>query len=94
MGRYERITAEVTGEMADVMREAVATGGYASADEVVRDALAGWMLSGRAPQLRDDQLRGLLDAGRDSGPGAPADQVFDRLIAEYTARVEAVEDPA
>lgn len=49
MGRYEKITAEVTDEMAAAMREAVASGAYATTDEVVRDAMAGWLVSGRAP---------------------------------------------
>ena len=85
MGRYEKITAEVTDEMAAAVRSAVSSGAYATADEVVRDALTGWLLSGRAPPISTDKLKGLLQTSLDSGPGTPAEQVFARLKAKYTA---------
>lgn len=91
MGRYEKITAEVTDEMAARIRDAVDSGVYASADEVVRDAMMGWMLSDRAPPLSEASLMRLLEAGRDSGPGIPAEEVFDKLIAKYQAMAEAAE---
>ncbi len=88
MGRYEKITAEVTDEMVAFMREAVASGSYASSDAVIRDAMMAWMQSDRATPLGQEELRRLLDAGRDSGPGIPAEEVFDELIAKYSAMVD------
>lgn len=61
------------------------SGRYNSASEVVRDALR---LMEEREELRTVQLENLrkqLKAGTDSGPGIPADKVFDRLEAKYQA---------
>lgn len=45
MSDLERLTITVTPEMAEMIREAVASGDYASASEAVREALRGWRTS-------------------------------------------------
>ncbi len=65
------------------------SGRYNSASEVVRDALR---LMEEREELRTVQLENLrkqLKAGIDSGPGIPADKVFDRLEAKYQTTVSA-----
>lgn len=65
------------------------SGRYSSASEVVRDALR---LMEEREELRTVQLENLrkqLKAGIDSGPGIPADKVFDRLEAKYQTTVSA-----
>ena len=61
------------------------SGRYISASEVVREALR---LMEEREELRTvqlDNIRQQLQAGIDSGPGLPADEVFDRLEAKYRA---------
>ncbi|PHP20462.1 addiction module antitoxin [Sphingobium sp. IP1] len=63
------------------IKRQVGSGRYASASEVVRDSLR--LLEEReeerAPQM--EALRAEIDKGTSSGPGIPANQVFDKLRA-------------
>ncbi len=74
----------VLGEHFEVfVKKQIESGRYASASEVVRDALR---LLEETESLRDLQLKTLrarLREGAKSGPGIPADKVFDRLEAKY-----------
>ncbi len=42
MGRVEKISVALTPELAATVRDAVASGDYASTSEIVREALRGW----------------------------------------------------
>lgn len=74
MPTIERMTVTMPAGMAATVKEAVAGGDYASASEVVREALREWKAA-RATQrqelanLKADIERGLadLEAGRTSG---------------------------
>ncbi|WP_192177914.1 type II toxin-antitoxin system ParD family antitoxin [Mesorhizobium amorphae] len=69
-----------------LVRELVESGRYASASEVVRDSLR--LLEEREEQ-REAKLAALREGirkGVESGPGIPADQVFERLEAKYSSR--------
>jgi len=65
------------------IKRQLASGRYASASEVVRDALR--LLEEREAAREADlhNLRGLIREGMDSGPGVPALGIFDRLEAKY-----------
>ena len=66
----------------------VRSGRYNNASEVVR---AGLRLLEDSEQLRElklAELRRLVEAGRLSGEGNPAEEVFARLEAKYRAMAE------
>jgi len=70
------------------VQEQVKSGRYNNASEVVR---AGLRLLEDSEQLRElklAELRRLVDEGRLSGEGSPAEDVFARLEAKYRAMAE------
>ena len=82
----ERMTITMPAEMAETLRQTVETGEYASASEVVREALRDWTRMRDAERRELDELRAAIRAGLDSGPGIPAEEVFAELRARYAAK--------
>ncbi|MCI5078474.1 type II toxin-antitoxin system ParD family antitoxin [Oricola sp.] len=66
-----------------LVREMISSGRYASASEVVRDALR--LLEEREEQrkARIEALREAIREGSDSGPSIPAEKVFAELRARF-----------
>ena len=90
MPAVEKISIALHPEMAANVRKAVETGEYASYSEVVRDALHEWMLKRDLRQHSLDELRKLLrQAQADKAPGAPVDEILDRLERKYQALADA-----
>ena len=56
-------------DLADVVRQAIGTGAYASQDEVVSEALLEWRLRRELKPSERDALCRLWDEGVASGPG-------------------------
>lgn len=65
------------------VREQVASGRYNNASEVVRAGLRLLEDQQKQAALQLDALRAAIAAGLASGPGIPAEEVFDRLAAKY-----------
>ncbi|MBD8893517.1 type II toxin-antitoxin system ParD family antitoxin [Roseibium litorale] len=86
MSAVERMTITMPAEMAETLRRTVATGEYASASEVIREALREWARSRDTERQELEALRAAVKAGLDSGPALAADQVFAELRARYTAK--------
>jgi len=77
----------IGGHFEQFIRQQIESGRYASASEVVREALR--LLEGRE-RLRHIELeeyRGKIRAGLES-PAVPAEAVFARLEAKYQAQIE------
>lgn len=86
MPRVEKISVAITSEMAAMMREVVETGEYASASEVMREALRDWRLRRRQREQAVDELRRLWDEGVDSGPATDGNEAFARLSARLALK--------
>lgn len=86
MGRVEKISVAVTAEMAAMMREAVETGEYASASELMREALRDWKLRRQQREQAIGELRRLWDEGMESGPPNDGEEAFARLRADLAPK--------
>jgi antitoxin ParD1/3/4 len=88
MAKAQMLSVELSSRMADAVRDAVASGDYADADEVVRDALRDWSAKRRVATAEIEELRRLIQEGDESGPGIDAELVFAQLRAKYAAMAD------
>jgi antitoxin ParD1/3/4 len=82
-GTVEKISIALPPEMATLLREAVVSGEYSSASEVVREALRAWTRKRKLEALELNELRRLVRQGMESGPGIDAGSAFSRLRSKY-----------
>lgn len=70
----------MTLQHAELLRDAVSSGAYASGSEVVREAMRDW--SAKWVQKREDivKLRAMWEEGKESGPAVEVD--FDAVLDE------------
>ena len=73
MATVEKLSIALTPEFAADIRQAIATGEYASTSEVVRDALRAWKQIRQGRQIAIEELRRLWREGNDSGQAQPLD---------------------
>jgi antitoxin ParD1/3/4 len=90
MAAAEKISIALPPEMVSIVRDAVATGEYASSSEVIRDALRDWTHKRTLRQQGLAELRELWqEALHDKTPGVTANDVLDRLERKYQAIADA-----
>jgi antitoxin ParD1/3/4 len=90
MAAAEKISIALPPEMVSLVRDAVATGEYASSSEVIRDALRDWTHKRTLRQQGLAELRELWqEALHDRTPGVTANDVLDRLERKYQAIADA-----
>ena len=94
MGNVQKISVSLTPELAALVNGAVETGEFASASEVIRDALRGW--NGRRAERAEaiQAMRRAWNEGINSGPSMDGEVVFAELRAEMAALVAAAEPEA
>lgn len=80
MPAVERMTITMPAELAETVRKTVAGGEYASASEVVREALRDWTRQRDAEHRDIEALREAIKTGLDSGTGIPAGVVAERRL--------------
>ena len=85
MPTVEKVSIALPPEMANLLRQAVESGEYASASEVVRDALRAWTRQRKLETLEVSELRRLVREGMESGPAVDAKPVLSRLESKYSA---------
>ena len=71
MARVDKLSIALTPEIAGEVRDAVARGEYASASEVIRDALRAWKQAREERSVAVAELRRLWREGIDSGSAGP-----------------------
>ncbi len=71
-----------------MVKDVVQSGEYASASEVVRDALRLWKEHQKAREREVSELRRLWREGEESGLAKEGDAVFARLRQRYARRGE------
>jgi antitoxin ParD1/3/4 len=86
MSRVQKVSIALTPEMYALVQDAVKSGQYASASEVVRDALRLWANKLQLRQEATSHLRALIQDGLDSGQGREID--FEELKAQMRAERE------
>ncbi len=82
------LNVSLTPQLEELVKAKVASGMYNSASELVRDALRLLEERDQVREMRLQALRKAVQEGIDSGPGIPADEVFDRLEKKYLALAE------
>lgn len=92
MANVEKVSVAVTAEMATMLRRAVAEGEYASASEIVREALRDWTLRRTQHARAIEALRGLWDAGIASGPAVDGEEAFARIKTKLDGPATASEE--
>ena len=86
MPAAERVTITMPTDMAETLRQTVASGGYASTSEIMREALRD-RVRNRDSELRDlEALRAAIKAGLDSGLGNPIDEAFAEMRDRYATK--------
>jgi antitoxin ParD1/3/4 len=88
MSNVQKVSIALTLELADLVKEAVESGDYASSSEVMRDALRGWAQTRAERVAKLAELRAAIQQGLDSGI-APHRRTADEIIAEGRRRLAA-----
>ncbi len=94
MGSVQKISVALTEELAGHVEAAVTSGDYATASEVIRDALRGWLRERSDREAAIRRLRFLWEEGLASGEPVPmpddwAEQIKERSRTRLAARRKA-----
>lgn len=85
MGQIDKRSITLSSELATAVDNAVAAGEYASASEVIREALRLWKERRDLFGYTIEELRALVQEGIDSGPGEDGPAFMEKLMAKYEA---------
>jgi antitoxin ParD1/3/4 len=88
MPDIQKVSVALTREQIDVLKAAIKDGEYATAGEIVREALRDWQLKRQLRQENLKRLQELWDAGVASGTAKPLD--FDELRRMARERLNAI----
>lgn len=88
MAIVEKVSVSLTAEMLETVKEAVAGGGYASASEVIGEALREWHLRQLLKKAEVERLRKAWDEGIQSGTSSTVD--FDEIKRRGRERLASI----
>ena len=90
MSAAEKISITVTPAMKRVLEDRVASGQFASASELMREAFRTWQRQQDEYEERVSSLRARVQKSMDDPrPSVPADDVFARLKAMHEQNLKA-----
>jgi len=79
MAAPKKLDMTLDEESAAIVADALHAGSFERPEQVVRAALRTW----KAAERRLGELRAAIEEGATSGPGIPAEDVFDELEDRY-----------
>jgi antitoxin ParD1/3/4 len=86
----EKISITITPTMKRVLEERVASGQFASASELMREAFRTWKQQQDEHEERLASIRARIDRSmNDPKPSIPAEEVFDRLRKMHAKNLKA-----
>lgn len=89
VANVEKVSVALTPEMAATIRQAMEAGEYASASEVMREALREWKLRRAQRAQVIEELGRQWDAGLASGQALDGEQAFARIREKLDAKLTA-----
>lgn len=87
MANVEKMSVALTPEMAAMMREVVEAGEYASASEVMREALREWKHRRTVRGQAIEEVGRLWDEGIGSGPPSDGEEAFARIKSRLDVKL-------
>ena len=87
MGHVDKRSITLSPELAAAVDDVVAAGEYASASEVIRDALRQWKDRRDLLGYTVEELRKLVQEGIDSGPAMDGPPFMDRAASQVSEDV-------
>jgi len=73
MSTVEKVSVALSPELLEMVKDAVASGQYGSASEVIREALRDWRIRQPLREAEVERLRKAWAEGLASGPAEPFD---------------------
>ena len=87
MANVEKISVSMTPQQAELLRDAVSSGAYASSSEVIREAMRDWSAKWETRKGDTERLRRLWAEGKASGEPVSVD--FETLRDEARREMSA-----
>jgi antitoxin ParD1/3/4 len=89
----ETINVTLPAEIVRAIREEVDNGAYASADEVIEEALRQWQEGdAEPPEVTAYMRRKIKEALEDPRPSVPIEEAIERLKRRHAERIKANDD--
>ncbi|MCE7027301.1 ribbon-helix-helix domain-containing protein [Jiella avicenniae] len=92
MAQEEKLSISVSAELAAALRTAVASGEYASQDEVMSEALRDWQIRRTDRHQARQELGRLWDEGLASGLPTDGEAAFARIRRRVDGRLASGDD--
>ena len=83
MGRMERLSIDIPREVNEIVEEAVASGEFSSASEMVSSALSEWKTSRLIHGYTVEELRALVAEADEDDELIDGEEAFERIRRQF-----------